>query len=48
MLVEMKSIVMDFGPVRAVNDVTININSGDIIGLLGEIGRFISPFIVNI
>ncbi len=38
MLVEMKGIVMDFGPVRAVNNVDFKINSKDIIGLLGENG----------
>ncbi len=38
MLVEMKGIVMDFGPVRAVNNVDFNINTKDIIGLLGENG----------
>lgn len=34
----MKNIVMDFGPVRAVNDVSITIDSGQIVGLLGENG----------
>lgn len=38
MLVEMKGIVMDFGPVRAVNNVDFKINSKDIVGLLGENG----------
>lgn len=34
----MKDIVMDFGPVRAVDHVTIDIKSGNILGLLGENG----------
>ena len=38
MHLEMKNIVMDFGPVRAVNDVSITIDSGQIVGLLGENG----------
>ena len=38
MLVEMKSIVMDFGPVRAVDHVDIAIEPGSIVGLLGENG----------
>lgn len=38
MLVEMKDIVVDFGPVRAVNNVSITIKPGEIIGLLGENG----------
>ncbi|MEG0177646.1 MAG: sugar ABC transporter ATP-binding protein, partial [Anaerorhabdus sp.] len=38
MLVEMKGIVMDFGPVRAVNNVDFSINTKDIVGLLGENG----------
>ncbi len=38
MLVEMKGIVMDFGPVRAVNNVDFAINTKDIVGLLGENG----------
>ncbi|SJZ64505.1 sugar ABC transporter ATP-binding protein [Anaerorhabdus furcosa] len=38
MLVEMKGIVMDFGPVRAVNNVDFSIDSKDIVGLLGENG----------
>ena len=38
MLVEMKNIVMEFGPVRAVDDVSIAIQPGAILGLLGENG----------
>lgn len=38
MLVEMKNIVMEFGPVRAVDDVSITIGPGTILGLLGENG----------
>ncbi|MFV0254704.1 MAG: sugar ABC transporter ATP-binding protein [Erysipelotrichaceae bacterium] len=38
MLVEMKNIVKDFGPVRAVDNVNFTIDSQDIIGLLGENG----------
>lgn len=38
MLVEMKNIIMEFGPVRAVNDVSITIHPGTILGLLGENG----------
>ncbi len=38
MHLEMKNIVMDFGVVRAVNDVSITIDSGQIVGLLGENG----------
>ena len=38
MLVEMKDIVMEFGPTRAVNHVSIRIEQGDILGLLGENG----------
>lgn len=34
----MKDIVMDFGPVRAVNHVSFDVNPGEIIGLLGENG----------
>ena len=38
MHLEMKNIVMDFGPVCAVKDVSITIDSGQIVGLLGENG----------
>ncbi len=38
MLVEMKGIVMDFGPVRAVDHVDFTVEPGDIVGLLGENG----------
>ena len=38
MHLEMKNIVMDFGPVRAVDDVSIEIDAGQIVGLLGENG----------
>lgn len=38
MHLEMKNIVMDFGVVRAVSDVSIEINAGQIVGLLGENG----------
>ena len=38
MLVEMKNIVMEFGPTRAVNDVSITVDPGTILGLLGENG----------
>ncbi len=38
MIVEMKKIVMDFGPVRAVNNVDFKIESKNIVGLLGENG----------
>ena len=38
MLVEMKGIVMDFGPVRAVNEVDFTIDAHQIVGLLGENG----------
>ena len=37
-LVEMKDIVVDFGPVRAVDKVSITIGPGEIVGLLGENG----------
>ena len=38
MLVEMKNIVMEFGPVRAVDNVSVTIEPGTIVGLLGENG----------
>ncbi len=38
MLVEMKAIVMNFGPVRAVDHVDIAIEPRSIVGLLGENG----------
>lgn len=38
MLVEMKGIVMDFGPVRAVDNVDFTIDTHQIVGLLGENG----------
>ena len=38
MHLEMKDIVMDFGPVRAVDNVSIEIDAGQIVGLLGENG----------
>ena len=38
MLVEMRNIVMEFGPVRAVDNVNFTINTGEIVGLLGENG----------
>ena len=38
MLVEMKGIVKDFGPVRALDNVDFKIDSGDIVGLVGENG----------
>ena len=38
MLVEMKDIVVDFGPVRAVNHVSITVGPGEVVGLLGENG----------
>lgn len=38
MLVEMRGIVKDFGPVRAVDNVDFKINSGEIVGLVGENG----------
>jgi ABC-type sugar transport system ATPase subunit len=38
LLIEMKGIVKDFGPVRAVDHIDFTVNSGEIIGLLGENG----------
>ncbi len=38
MLLEMKNIVMEFGPVRAVDNVDLTIEPGQIVGLLGENG----------
>lgn len=38
MLLEMKGIVMEFGPVRAVDHVDFMIDTGSIVGLLGENG----------
>ncbi len=38
MLVEMKQIVKDFGPVRAVDHVNLTVHGGEILGLLGENG----------
>ncbi len=38
MLIEMKGIVKDFGPVRAVDHIDFTVDSGEIIGLLGENG----------
>lgn len=38
MLIEMKGIVMDFGPVRAVDHLDFTVKSGEIVGLLGENG----------
>lgn len=38
MLVEMKGIVMDFGPVRAVDHLDLSVRTGEILGLLGENG----------
>ncbi len=38
MLVEMRGIVMDFGPVRAVDHVNLRLEPGEIHGLLGENG----------
>jgi len=38
MRVELTDIVVDFGPVRAVDHVSVTIESGEIVGLLGENG----------
>ena len=38
MLVEMRGIVKDFGPVRAVDHVDFTVDTGEIVGLLGENG----------
>lgn len=38
MLIEMKGIVMDFGPVRAVDHLDFTVKPGEIVGLLGENG----------
>ena len=38
MLTEMKGIVMEFGPVRAVDNVDFTVQPGEIVGLLGENG----------
>lgn len=38
MLTEMKQIVVDFGPVRAVDHVDLTVHPGEIVGLLGENG----------
>ena len=38
LLIEMKGIVMDFGPVRAVDHVDFEVKPGEIVGLLGENG----------
>lgn len=38
MRLEMKNIVMEFGPVRAVDNVDLTVNPGEIVGLLGENG----------
>ena len=38
MLTEMKGIVVDFGPVRAVDHVDLTVREGEILGLLGENG----------
>ncbi len=38
MRLEMKNIVMEFGPVRAVDDVDLTVEPGQIVGLLGENG----------
>ena len=38
MRLEMKNIVMEFGPVRAVDNVDLAVEPGQIVGLLGENG----------
>ena len=38
MRLEMKNIVMEFGPVRAVDNVDLTVEPGQIVGLLGENG----------
>jgi ribose transport system ATP-binding protein len=38
LLIEMKGIVVDFGPVRAVDHVDFTVKPGEIVGLLGENG----------
>jgi ribose transport system ATP-binding protein len=38
MLVEMKKIVKEFGPVRALDNVDFKVDTGDIVGLVGENG----------
>ena len=38
MLIQMEQIVMDFGPVRAVDHVDLTVHPGEILGLLGENG----------
>ena len=38
MLLEMKNIVKCFGPVQALKDVSLNVDKGEIHGLLGENG----------
>lgn len=38
MLTRMENIVVDFGPVRAVDHVSIEVHAGEIVGLLGENG----------
>ena len=38
MRLEMKDIVMEFGPVRAVDHVDLTVEAGQIVGLLGENG----------
>ena len=38
MLTQMEQIIMNFGPVRAVDHVDLTIHPGEIMGLLGENG----------